>query len=138
MLFLLWKRKTIFKFFDIIGEKNMDHVNYKDSLLANMFSQIELVRSELKEKNFIRNLLNRMKSNNCIILPNVQFNKGYEHSVETSTSHSLLNSDVTETQNLIDLSDDTNYQDSNTTIDTQKSDKKCSSIPSTNGTEMII
>ena len=59
-----------------------------------------------------------------------------EHSVETSTSHSLLNSDVTETQNLIDLSDEINYQDSNTIIDTQKSNKKCSSIPSTNDTEI--
>ena len=56
-------------------------------------------------------------------------------SVETSTSHSLLNSNESETQNLIDLSDDTNYQeDSNTTIDTQKSNNKCSSILSTNDT----
>ena len=45
-----------------------------------------------------------MKSDNCIILPNhVQFDKKYEHSVETSTSHSLLNNHVTETQNLIDI-----------------------------------
>ena len=56
--------------------------------------------------------------------------------VTCSTSHSLLNSNVIETQNLIDLSDDTNYQDSNTTIDTQKSNKKCSSIPATNDIEI--
>ena len=119
------EKDDIFKFFDIIGEKNMGHVNYKDSLLANLFSQVELLRSELKGKNFIiKNLLNRMKPDNCIILPNhVQFDNKYEHSVETSTSHSLLNSDVTEIRNLIDLSDETNYQDSNTTIDAQKSNK---------------
>ena len=44
------EKDDIFKFFDIIDEKNMDHVNYKDSLLANLFSQVELLRSELKEK----------------------------------------------------------------------------------------
>ena len=52
------EKDNLFKFFHIIGEKNMDHVNYKDSVLANLFSQVQL-RSELKGKNFItRNLLN--------------------------------------------------------------------------------
>ena len=30
--FTVEEKDEIFKFFDIIGEKNMDHVNYNDSL----------------------------------------------------------------------------------------------------------
>ena len=130
----------IFKYFDAIGEKNCDEINYKESLLANLFSQVELLRGELKEKNFIiRNLLNRMKSDNCIILQNhVQRDKKYKHSVETSLLCNLSNSDETEIENLIDLSNDINDQASDKSTDTQMSNKKCSNIPTINDMEISI
>ena len=43
----------IFKYFDAIGEKNCDEINSKDSLLPNLFSQVELLRGELKEKTLL-------------------------------------------------------------------------------------
>ena len=38
----------IFKCFDELDENKID-INYKDSLLANLFSQIDFLRNEIKE-----------------------------------------------------------------------------------------
>ena len=105
------KGDDIFKFFDDLDKKNLENINYKDykdKLLANLFSQVEFLKSELNEKNYIiRNLLNRLKDERCIIFPNsVSMAKGLEPYIETSS----VCSNVTSNQNLlIDLTDETNY-----------------------------
>ena len=74
---------------------------------------MEFLREELKEKNYIiRNLLNRIKSNNCIIFPKAMSMTNNEESyVETSSEFTKEN----DNQNLlINLNDDINYQSSNT------------------------
>ena len=105
----------ILKFFDDLDKKSSKSINYedyKDSLLANLFSQVEFLKSEIKEKNYIiRNLLNRMKDDKCIIFPNtVSMSKDLEPDIETSS----VCSDVTSNQNsLNDLTDNCNHQDKN-------------------------
>ena len=73
------KNDDILNFFDDLVEKNTEktgklHLVYlddKDSLLANLFSQVEFLTNEINEKNYlIINLLNRINDNNCIIFPN--------------------------------------------------------------------
>ena len=60
----------LFKFSDDLADNKMDDTKYKESLLANLYSQAEFLKEELKEKNdVIGNLLNRIKTNNCVIFP---------------------------------------------------------------------
>ena len=104
----------IFKFFDELDENKID-INYKDSLLANLFSQIDFLRNEIKEKNFIiRNLLERIKTSKCVIFPNVTSGvKDLDMLIETST----ICSDANDFQiPLIDLSEDASDQNEKSTI----------------------
>ena len=107
----------ILNFFDDLVEKNTENTGklhqvylddkYKDSLFANLFSQVEFLKNEINEKNYlIRNLLNRMKDNNCIIFPNsVSMSKVAETHVETS---STWNDDPSKEKTLIDFRDESN------------------------------
>ena len=42
----------IFKFFDYLSDNKMDDIKYKESLLANLYSQVEFLKEEMKEKNY--------------------------------------------------------------------------------------
>ena len=101
------KNDNIFKFFEDLGDNKMDDIKYKESLLANLYSQVEFLKEEMKEKNYIiRNLLKRIKSNNCDILLKLITNDK-ESYVETSSEFTTGNED----QNLvINLNDNINNQ----------------------------
>ena len=81
-----------------LADNKMDDTKYKESLLANLYSQVEFLKEELKEKNdVIRNLLNRIKSNNCVIFPKMSMTNDDESYIETSSESTMEN----ENQNLI-------------------------------------
>ena len=40
----------LFKFFDNLADNKMYDTKYKESLLANLYSQVEFLKEELKEK----------------------------------------------------------------------------------------
>ena len=88
----------------------MDDTKYKGSLLANLYSQVEFLKEELKEKNdIIRNLLNHIKTNNCVIFPKMSMTNDGESYIETSSESTMEN----ENQNLINLNEDINNQSKN-------------------------
>ena len=104
------KNDSIFKFFDDLGDNKMDDIKYKESLLANLYLQVEFLKEEIKEKDYIfRNLLNRIKSHHCVILPKSMTNDEESYG-ETSSEFTTENED----QNLlINLNDDINNQSEN-------------------------
>ena len=110
------KSDSIFKFFDDLGDNKMGDIKYKESLLANLYLQVEFLKEEIKEKDYIiRNLLNRIKSNHCVILPKSMTNDEDSY-VETSSEFTTEKED----QNLlINLNDDINNQSENNSNNSQ-------------------
>ena len=83
----------ILNFFDDLVEKNPENTGklhqvcldekYKDSLLANLFSQVDFLKNKINEKNYLmRNLLNRMKDKNQINVKGSRNTRGNQLNLE--------------------------------------------------------
>ena len=80
------------------------------------------MKEELKEKNYvIRNLLNRIKTNNCVIFPKMSMTNDDESYIGTSSESTMEN----ENQNLINLNEDINTQSENNLNNTHSVNSIC-------------